>query len=314
MSEGKKDDQEKPDYRSLMTYEDMVRLGMGPGGFGAGHYGMCNYRGLFTPDRDRGFRRVLQAAGRHILKSLRAMPPQAGVGEDPDWKQDHRYGALAEIGMAMHELEHPIAPPAPTPAPTPRPVAEIKDAAAELRALKDKIRAKQRELQSLDDRVRYVDLVPGDMVQEGDECYSPKAMAWVRDRSCSLVVEKGEAWRRPRTNAAEIQDGSRKVRALWTEIAEAQKQAKAEKELYERQLKLVQERTATIQQMDKDIAERKRELIELRKEQRYASCNAPDSIRAGDQVSYDGGVNWHVLTFGIGSYMDRSYRYRRPTS
>lgn len=109
--EGKKDDSTKPDFRTLLNYQDLGRLGRGPFGYGADHYGDGNFLGLFTPDAKAGLRRVLQATGRHIVASLRAFPPAKGVGEDPDTGQDHRYHALAEVLMALQWAESPGAVP-----------------------------------------------------------------------------------------------------------------------------------------------------------------------------------------------------------
>lgn len=107
MAEGKKDDSAKPDFRTLLNYQDLGRLGRGPYGYGADHYGDGNFLGLFTPDAKAGLRRVLQATGRHIVASLRAFPPAQGVGADPDTGQDHRYHALAEVLMALQWAESP---------------------------------------------------------------------------------------------------------------------------------------------------------------------------------------------------------------
>lgn len=107
MSEGKKDDSYKPDFRTLLNYQDIGRLGRGPYGYGADHYGDGNFLGLFVPDAKAGLRRVLQATGRHIVASLRAFPPAQGVGADPDTGQDHRYHALAEVLMALQWAESP---------------------------------------------------------------------------------------------------------------------------------------------------------------------------------------------------------------
>lgn len=107
MGEGKKDDQTKPDFRTLLSYQDLGRLGRGPYAYGADHYGDGNFLGLFTPDVKAGLRRVLQATGRHIVASLRAFPPAPGVCADPDTGQDHRYHALAEVLMALQWAESP---------------------------------------------------------------------------------------------------------------------------------------------------------------------------------------------------------------
>lgn len=107
MAEGKKDDQSKPDFRTLLSYQDIGRIGRGPYGYGADHYGDGNFLGLFTPDAKAGLRRVLQATGRHVVASLRAFPPAPGVGADPDTGQDHRYHALAEVLMALQWAESP---------------------------------------------------------------------------------------------------------------------------------------------------------------------------------------------------------------
>ena len=107
MSEGKKDDQAKPDFRTLLSYQDLGRMGRGPYAYGADHYGGGNFLGLFTPSAKSGLCRVLQATGRHIVASLRAFPPAPGVGADPDTGQDHRYHALAEVLMAVQWAESP---------------------------------------------------------------------------------------------------------------------------------------------------------------------------------------------------------------
>lgn len=105
--QGRKDDHAKPDFRTLLTYQDLGRLGRGPYAYGADHYGDGNFLGLFTPDAKAGLRRVLQATGRHIVASLRAFPPAPGVCADPDTGQDHRYHALAEVLMALQWAESP---------------------------------------------------------------------------------------------------------------------------------------------------------------------------------------------------------------
>lgn len=105
--QGRKDDHAKPDFRTLLTYQDLGRLGRGPYAYGADHYGDGNFLGLFTPDAKAGLRRVLQATGRHIVATLRAIPPAPGVNADPDTGQDHRYHALAEVLMALQWAESP---------------------------------------------------------------------------------------------------------------------------------------------------------------------------------------------------------------
>jgi hypothetical protein len=105
MSAGKKNDSAKPDFRTLLTYQDYGRIGRGPYAYGAEEYGDGNFLGLFEPESGDGMCRILQATGRHIVASLRAFPPEEGKNEDPDTGEDHRYHALAEILMALQWLE-----------------------------------------------------------------------------------------------------------------------------------------------------------------------------------------------------------------
>lgn len=107
MAEGKKDDSAKPDFRTLLDYQDWGRIGAGPYTYGAKHYGDGNFLGLFTPEAKAGVRRMVQATGRHIVKSLRAFPPTPGVNEDEDTGVDHRYHAIAELLMILQWAESP---------------------------------------------------------------------------------------------------------------------------------------------------------------------------------------------------------------
>lgn len=94
---GRKNDADKPDFRSLLTYADIMHIGLA-GGSGIIKYGLGNEREMFKDDPIRAQWRYLQACGRHVLAELRGQ-------HDPESGQEAGWHALCCVWIMLQHLE-----------------------------------------------------------------------------------------------------------------------------------------------------------------------------------------------------------------